>query len=216
MMDFETEEQQIEALKKWWKDNGRTIIAGFVIGVSVIAGWRYYIDYQRNHAEYASSVYEKILLATNNKDAIAQQQMDVNKLLAEYSDTPYASLAALIFAKSQFENGDVINAQQNLEWVMLNSKQAELKHLARTRMIRLMASMQKYDDALKLATVDYPESFAVIYEELKGDIYVFMQRFDDARAAYDKAILASSQQPSQWLRLKRDDLGEPMLKEPSA
>ena len=215
MMDFETEEQQVEALKKWWKENARTIIAGLIIGVSVIGGWRYYNEYQKNHAEYASMLYEKVLLATAKSEDMSEQEIDVNKLLAEYSDTPYSSLAALLLAKSQFNKGELSKAQQNLNWVMNNSKQSELKYLARIRMVHILATIKNYDEALQLLEVDYPESFTVMYEELKGDLYVMMERLNEARVAYDKAILASAQQPGRWLRLKRADLGDAMNNEPS-
>ena len=215
-MDFETEEQQVEALKKWWKENARNIIAGVVIGISAISGWRYYVDYQKNHEEYASALFENILQASTKADTLNQQQLDVNKLLAEYSDTPYASLSALILARSQFISGDIINAQQNLDWVMKNSKQTELQHLARIRMMRLLFTKQQYEAALKLADIDYPESFSALYEELKGDLYVSMKKPNEARLAYDKAIFSSKQQVNKWLQLKRDDLGESQLKEPSA
>ena len=214
-MDFETEEQQVEALKKWWKENARTIIAGAIIGISVISGWRYYVDYQKNHEEYASVLYETILQASTKADTLSQQQVDVNKLLAEYSDTPYAALSALILARSQYISGDITNAQQNLDWVMKNSKQTELQHLARLRMMRLLSTTQQYEAALKLADIDYPESFSSLYEELKGDLYVLMNKVNEARLAYDKAILASAQQVSKSLQLKRDDLGAFQLKEPS-
>ena len=216
MMDFETEEQQVEALKKWWKENARSIIAGVIVGVSVLGGWRYYHQYQVNHAEHASMIYEKVLIDSNNANLIEEQQTDVNKLLAEYSDTPYASLAALVLAKTQFNKGEVQKAQQNLEWVMSHSKQTELKYLARLRMMRILTAMNQYDEALQLANVDYPSSFTVMFEELKGDIYVLTKQYNEARQAYDKAILASSQQPARWLRLKRDDLGNMKLDEPSA
>lgn len=215
-MDFETEEQQVEALKKWWKENARTLIAGVVIGVCVIGGWRYFQQYQKNHAEYASMLYEKVLQSSIQPQQDEEQQVDVNKLMAEYSDTPYASLAALLLAKSQFVAGDVVKAEQNLGWVMANAKQPEIKHLARIRMMRLLMSVNKYQEALKISDTAYPESFTVMYEELKGDIYVLMNKPDEARMAYDKAILASMQQPSRWLRLKRDDLGDRKLTEPSA
>ena len=37
-MEYETEEQQVEALKDWWAENGRAVIAGVVLGVVVIGG----------------------------------------------------------------------------------------------------------------------------------------------------------------------------------
>ena len=215
-MDFETEEQQIEALKKWWKENVRTIVAGVIIGVIVIGGWRFYVDYQRVHAEYASILYEKILVTGNKAEEMDQQQTDVNRLLAEYTNTPYASLAALLMAKYQFANGELAKAQENLAWVMENSGQPELQFLARLRMARLFVAIDKHSEALQLINVDYPENFTVMFEELKGDIYVMTKDFNNARAAYDKAILASSEQPSRWLRLKREDLGDAQVNEPAA
>lgn len=42
-----TEEEQVEALKKWWKENGTAVIVGVVIGISAVVGfwkWREYRD----------------------------------------------------------------------------------------------------------------------------------------------------------------------------
>ncbi|MDH5765246.1 MAG: tetratricopeptide repeat protein, partial [Gammaproteobacteria bacterium] len=88
--------------------------------------------------------------------------------------------------------------------------------LARLRMARLFVAIDKHSEALQLINVDYPENFTVMFEELKGDIYVMTKDFNNARAAYDKAILASSEQPSRWLRLKREDLGDAQVNEPAA
>ena len=39
---YKTEEEQVEAIKKWWQENGKSIIAGVVIGITAIFGWRAY------------------------------------------------------------------------------------------------------------------------------------------------------------------------------
>ena len=36
------EEQELNQLKEWWKDNGKTIIAAFILGVGGMLGWRYW------------------------------------------------------------------------------------------------------------------------------------------------------------------------------
>ena len=38
---YETEEQQVEAIKKWWKANGNTLIIGAVVGLAGLWGWRF-------------------------------------------------------------------------------------------------------------------------------------------------------------------------------
>ena len=39
-----TEEEQVEAIKTWWKANGTSVIVGVVLGVAVIFGVRYWFD----------------------------------------------------------------------------------------------------------------------------------------------------------------------------
>jgi predicted negative regulator of RcsB-dependent stress response len=215
-VEYETEEQQVEAIKKWWKENGKLVIAGVVLGFAIIVSWRYYNDSQQKHAEYAANIYEGIMqsvVLNQNADGIL---VKVNELLAEYSDTPYASLSALVLAKKQLKSGDYTKAQQQFEWVIANSGQEELRHIARLRLARLLFSGKKYDAALKLLNVDFPKSFAVMYEELKGDLFVAQGEFSQARVAYDKAIVTSGLQVGKWLKLKRDDLGFSEKAEPSA
>ncbi len=215
-MDYETEEQQVEALKKWWKENGRVVIAGLILGVVVIAGWRFYVDYKKQHSEMASAIYENVMLAANANADLAEQELRVNNLMAEYADTPYATLAAMVLAKQQIQKGDAIKAQQQLDWVVKHTKQPELQHLARLRLARVFLSNQQYDQAEMLLSIDYPQSFTALYEELKGDVYLAKGDKDNARLAYDKAILAAAGQANPLLKLKRDDLGFAEMSEPSS
>ncbi|MCW8957149.1 MAG: tetratricopeptide repeat protein [Gammaproteobacteria bacterium] len=99
---------------------------------------------------------------------------------------------------------------------MANSDNVELQHIARLRLMRVLTSMNEFDQALALANMDIPNSFVALYEELKGDAYLAKGDINQARVAYDKAILKSGMQANQWLKLKRDDLGEIELNEPSA
>jgi len=206
-MDYETEEQQIEALKKWWKENSSQIFAGIAIGAILIGGWRYYGNYQQTHAEYASQSYENIVRIVTTSSDTTDAQAKANELYASYSDTPYASLSALMLAKKQLQKGEMQQAIQQLEWVVNNAQQPELTFIARLRLARVLMASKNNDKALELINIDFPVSFAALYEELKGDIYVSKGEVDQARVAYDKAILSSAGQTGKWLKLKRDDLG---------
>ena len=206
-MDYETEEQQIEALKKWWKANGNMVFAGIALGVIIIVGWRYYNNNQQTHAEYASQSYENIVQHLTTSSDTSAVQAQVNELYASYSHTPYASLSALSLAKKQLQKGEMLQATQQLEWVIKNAKQDELAYIARLRLARVLLSTNQNDQALTQLNIDFPESFTQLYEELRGDIYVAKGELDQARIAYDKAILSSAGQTDKWLKLKSDDLG---------
>lgn len=214
-MEFETEEQRVEALKKWWQDNGKLVVAGLVLGVALIAGWRFYQDHKIKHAEQASSLYAAVMQAAETGADINMQQTRVNELMADYANTPYAALSALILAKQQAQAGDNLKAIQQLEWVIKNSSAVELQNIARLRMARLMMATEQYDAAMTLLAAEYPESFTALYEELKGDLHVLRGETDLARAAYDKAIQASDDRASDFLKMKRDDLGQVNLSEPA-
>ena len=141
--------------------------------------------------------------------------MTIFELFASYSDTPYASLSALMLAKKQLQKGDIQQAIQQLEWVINNAQQAELVYVSRLRLARVMLASNQTDKALEVLNIDYPSSFAVLFEELKGDIYVSRKELDQARVAYDKAILSSDNRPGKWLKLKRDDIGSFNAAEPT-
>lgn len=215
-MQYETEEQQVEALKKWWHDNGKLVITGIILGVIVIFGWRYYQDSKRLHLDNASALYTLVVQSAEQNADLNEQQTRVNTMLAEYADTPYATLSALVLAAQQARTGDLVKAMQQYEWIINNSAQEEMKHLARLRLGRLMLATQQYDAAMSLISLVYPESFGALYEELKGDLHVARGEIDLARAAYDKALLLSADNPNDYLKIKRDDLGKVAIKEPSA
>lgn len=213
-MDYETEEQQVEALKRWWKENGKLVVTGLGLGIALVVGVRMYNDHTNNRAESASYLFDQLISneVGNKQDIKALDQ----RLLAEYSSTSYAALSALVVAKQMVKQGDLDSARQKLEWVMANSKNEEFKHIARLRLMRVLTSMKEFDQALSLANTDYPKSFAALYEELKGDAYLAKGDTNQARIAYDKAILQAGVQANRWLKLKRDDLGKVELDEPSA
>ena len=66
---YKTEEEQVEAIKKWWSENGKSIIAGIIIGIAAIFGWRGYENHAAMQAKSASTLYEQLLVASRKNDA---------------------------------------------------------------------------------------------------------------------------------------------------
>jgi len=207
-MDYETEEQQVEAIKKWWKENSTMVVTGISIGVASIFGWQYYQTESAKHAEQASILYEQVLINSSNPAKINDQLASVNQLEAEFNDTPYASLSALIVAKQQLAAGQIEKAQQQYRWVIENAKQDELKYLAKIRLSRLLLAADELDKALALLNESYPESFNAMVLELKGDVLSTQGNKAEAKTFYTQA-LSLSKGANRWLQLKIDDIGEP-------
>ncbi len=201
---YDTEEQQVEAIKDWWKENGKAVIFGAVIGLGGLFGWRYYQDSVVAAQEAASQSYSKAMDALQAKgiesEGTIQTFIDVNK------ETEYAVLAAMQLAKAQVEAGQLDEALAQLEWAKGATKDAALKPLLTFRVARLQAEQGQFDDALTQLTSIQEKSWAGRVAELRGDI---LMRKGDSAAAY--AAYTEAQQAedaSQTLQMKLDDLAK--------
>ncbi|ELJ8563009.1 YfgM family protein [Vibrio cholerae] len=201
---YDTEEQQVEAIKDWWKENGKAVIFGAVIGLGGLFGWRYYQDSVVAAQEAASQSYSKAMDALQAKgiesEGTIQTFIDGNK------ETEYAVLAAMQLAKAQVEAGQLDEALAQLEWAKGATKDAALKPLLTFRVARLQAEQGQFDDALTQLTSIQEKSWAGRVAELRGDI---LMRKGDSAAAY--AAYTEAQQAedaSQTLQMKLDDLAK--------
>ena len=211
MQDFETEEQQIEALKKWWSENATSLILGVSIGAMSLGGWGYYVEKKAEHRTEASEIYASIATQAQANNVDDEGIKKAGQLTAEYADTPYAALSSLTLATYEFNRGNVDEAITRLQWIDKNAQEEEVKQIARLRLASIFISQKKYDDAQAWLSSEHPAAFNARYEELKGDVFVARGEIEQARIAYDKAIEQSATS-SRWLRLKRQDLGSSELK----
>lgn len=207
MSVYETEEEQIEAIKAWWKRNGKSIIAGVLLGVAVVVGGKVWLGHQHQRAAEASAQYQ-ILIDALDKDDTGQVLQQGERLTGQYADTPYAALAALAMAKIKLEQGKPDEARAQLQWVIEHAKQADLKHIARLRQAKILFAGGKGDQALTLLNSGDPGTFKAAFEELKGDIYTRQGKRQLARNAYETALAGMPQGVSRkYLKMKLDDLG---------
>lgn len=206
MSDYKTDDEKVEDLKAWWKENGTSVVAGVALAIAGLFGWQYWKDYKQATAAEASALAAKVEVAS--KTSMEQAQPDIQKLQSDYSSTPYAAIASLKAAQQYAEKGEYEPARTALQWVIDNSKEADFKHLANVRLARVLLAMKKADEALALTSQTYPAAYQPLIEELKGDIYVAQNKPAEARAAYDKAMASSTGGSTELIKMKRDNLGE--------
>ena len=207
MNEYETEEQQVEALKKWWKENDSSILVGVFVGVLSLFSWRYYVEQNNVHAVQASDLYMQLLQGTA-LDNVDEKIMDINNtLINEYSDTPYAALSSLALAKVEYEKDNVDAAVTLLQLAIKNASDDEIKQLANLRLTSVYIEQEKYDEASMLLKLAHDTAYDAKYEELKGDLYLAKGDIAQARIAYDNAISLYGTTASKMLRLKRQNLG---------
>nr|WP_251827706.1 tetratricopeptide repeat protein [Methylovulum psychrotolerans] len=195
-------------MKAWWKENGQATLVGLGLGVVVILGWNYWQDYQRGQTEQAANLYGQLTKAAqaNQKDSVAKldEQME-----SRFSASDYALFSELTVAKLKVDQGDLAAAKTILEKVAQASNK-ELGNIAKIRLVHLLMANKEFEAALKLINDIDPAksaSFSAHYDELVGDIYVALDRPDQARTSYQNALHNGQQSP--LLQMKIDDLTAP-------
>ena len=206
MAEYETEEEQVEALKDWWKQNGLAVIGGAVLGISALVGWRGWNWHQEKQATEASDIFTVVQEAANKNDVTGLQEQ-TNILRDKYASTPYAPLAVLHQAKNQIEQGDNAAAEESLRWVLKNSKQDTVQNVARLRLARLLLADNKVDEAQAMVNSGMSDAYTSLANEIRGDIFVAKGKIEQAKEAYDQAMQAASGAGVEYLQLKRNDLG---------
>jgi len=202
---YETEEQQLEALKKWWKENGKSALVGLGVGIAVILGWNYWQEYKKEQTEQASSLYDQLLKATQSDKKDSALKL-AERIQSQFASTEYAAYSGLLQAKIKVEQGDVATARKLFEKIASGSNK-ELANIAQIRLVRLMMANKEYEQALQIINGIDPSkavSFSGNFDELVGDLYVALDRLDQARTSYENALRNGYQ--SQFIQLKIDDL----------
>ena len=208
MDDYLSDDEKLELIRNWWRENGTFVISGLVIGVLILVGWNRWQDYSEERAGQGSAVYEALLAATalaDRDEALLQGQ----KLQDEFSDTPYASLGSLVLAKLHLDANEAEEAVAHLARAEQLSDDVELRHIARLRQARVRLYQQQYDAALALLETPEAGQFAPYYHEVRGDVLLAQGDPQGAREAYSEAIDSTTGVvgDTQLLRLKLNDLG---------
>jgi len=206
-LDLE-EQEQLDALKQFWKQYGTLIITLAIVALATFAGVRGWKYYQRGQAEQASALFGKFDEAVRKND-VAQIGSLGAELIDKYGSTAYGPMAALLLAKTNHESGDAAAAAKRLQWAIDKARDDETAALARLRLAGIRLDEKKHDEALALLDAKHPAAFAALYADLRGDVLAAQGKPAEARAAYklalDKSLPSSNYR--NVVQIKLDALG---------
>jgi predicted negative regulator of RcsB-dependent stress response len=60
---YENEHDQVDAIKRFFAENGKALVVGVILGVGALVGWRYWNNHQADSARGASLAYENTVSA---------------------------------------------------------------------------------------------------------------------------------------------------------
>jgi predicted negative regulator of RcsB-dependent stress response len=202
-----TEEQQIAAIKQWWKENGSSVVTGIVLGLAVLFGSKAWFAYQERNAQNASNVYAAMMHALQAGDVLNTGEK-AGMLLADYGNTPYAALGALALARTRLEEGDTTAARGQLQWVLDNGNSEIFRDIARLRLARVLIADGELDAAMSMVSqAESYDAFGALFTEVRGDIERARGNLAAASAAYQQALAAMppGSQARELLQLKYND-----------
>lgn len=204
---YSTEEQQVEAIKKFWQENGTQIILGVVLGLGGWGGWNWYADKQVAEKEAASAQYEEFINKASEESAnLDSLNQDLAKFTKAHGESGYNIFVQLIAAKQAVTEGKFEQAEKNLADAAKLTDDSSLKSLILVRQARVQLQLAQYDKALATLNSVTNEAFKAKVAELKGDAYLAQGNSDKARTEYQAAADKGGLEGNSLLKMKLDDL----------
>ncbi len=187
MVDYASEEEQIEAIKRWWRDNGRAVLLGVALGLAALGGWRVWVWYHNEQGLEASQIYQQLLddVGQDNAEAVYER---AQRLRDDYSGTAYAALAALAAGRAAARADEPERAAEWLRWALDNGSDVQLQNLARARLARALLVQGEHQQALEVIQVETPAAYEVLYAEIRGDALRQQGKREQAASAYREAL----------------------------
>ena len=204
--EYLTDDEQLEAVKHAFVEYAPWIIGGVLVGAAVFLGIRYYGSYTDGRAYKAAGQFGAMTAALEVNDHAKSRQI-AEGLIKDFPSSPYADQAQLMLARLDLGDGHPDQAMAALTKVMTDSKDTELRQIARLRLARILIDQGKPDDAIKTLAEAPPPGFASRYHDVRGDAYFAKKDGAHAVAEYEAALATAEGTDASLLELKIEDLG---------
>ena len=213
MSRYESDDEQVQAIKDWWKANGTSLLSGLLAISIAWAGWNYWQNQTLSKAVMASSTFE-VLQIKMQQGQFGDVARDGLKLMEEQPDSPYATGTALLLAKFYADKQEMDKAVEQLDWVMANAPESSLKLISRLRLAQLQQQAGNLDQAknalaqaqeMKLSTAEQAN-----LDYALGELFLAQKDLNQARTHLN-AVLANKETSTNLAtlaRLQLDDIAQ--------
>ncbi len=190
MNDLLSEKEQIDQLRSWWSEYGNYVIVGVALGVLGLFGWNYQRTSTAEAEQAASALYDTLAGHVDNGE-LDEAESVARQITAEYGDTAYAAQSKLAMARLYMDNNRDQDAVDVLSALLALRGYPELQHIGRIRLAKVLLYQDQPEEALALLEGEDSDAFAARYAEVRGDAHAALNRYDEARAEYQRALEAS-------------------------
>ncbi|MDY0995422.1 YfgM family protein [Pantoea agglomerans] len=201
---YSNENEQTDALRNFFANNGKALAIGVVIGIAALGGWRYWSSHQDDTAKTVSAQYQQL---TSAMQASKPETLEaVNRFASENSNT-YGALAAMDLAKQYVDAGQLDKAATLLQNGLKDTKDANLQAVINLRLARIQLQQNQADAALKTLDGVKGDGWTAIVADIRGEALLTKGDKQGARDAWSKGVESdASPALKQMMQMKMNNL----------
>ncbi|MGC0896969.1 YfgM family protein [Pantoea agglomerans] len=201
---YSNENEQTDALRNFFANNGKALAIGVVIGIAALGGWRYWSSHQDDTAKTVSAQYQQL---TSAMQAGKPETLEaVNRFARENSNT-YGALAAMDLAKQYVDAGQLDKAATLLQNGLKDTKDANLQAVINLRLARIQLQQNQADAALKTLDGVKGDGWTAIVADIRGEALLTKGDKQGARDAWSKGVESdASPALKQMMQMKMNNL----------
>lgn len=201
---YENENDQVDAVKRFFAENGKALAVGVILGVGALMGWRYWNSHQADSARGASLTYENTVSAIR---ADQPQTLAAAQKFAADNKNTYGALASLEVAQQFVDKNELDKAVAQLQQGLSAASDDNLKAVINLRLARILVQQNKADDALKTLDTIKGEGFTAIVADLRGEALLSKGDKQGARSAWEAGVKSNASPAlSEMMQMKINNL----------
>lgn len=202
---YSNENEQVDALRRFFANNGKALAIGVVLGIGALVGWRYWSTHQDTSAREVSANYQQV---TSALDANKPQTLEAAAKFASENSNTYGALASLDLAKQYVDKNELAKAATQLQNGIKNTQDANLQAVMNLRVARIQLQQKQADDALKTLDSVKGEGWTAIVADIRGEALLSKGDKQGARDAWSKGIDSeASPALKEMMQMKMNNLG---------
>lgn len=182
---YDNENEQVDAIKRFFAENGKALAVGVVLGIGTLLGWRYWNSHQSESARTTSLVYDKAISAISAEKPATLEAVD--KFVDENQNN-YGALAALNLARQYVDTQALDKAAATLQKGVTATKDSQLQALLNLRLARVLVQQKQADAALKTLETIKGEGWTAMVADMRGEALLSKGDKQGAREAWSQGV----------------------------
>lgn len=201
---YENENDQVDAIKRFFAENGKALAVGVILGVGALVGWRYWNSHQTESARAASLSYQTVVSSLSAGKA--EDLSAAEKFAADNKNT-YGALASMELAQQFVDQNQLEKAAAQLQQGLAATSDENLNAVITLRLARVQVQLKQADTALKTLDSVKGEGWAAIVADLRGEALLSKGDKQGARSAWEAGVKSNASPAlSEMMQMKINNL----------